>query len=48
LLNKVFKDRIKELEKRLGKGRGGEYLTAWLPISQEVEIRTNMFLEPIS
>ena len=40
-LNKAFKDRIKELEKRLGKGRGGEHLTAWLPISQEVEIRTN-------
>jgi len=40
-LNKVFKERIKELEKKLGRGRGGEYLTAWLPISQEVEIRTN-------
>lgn len=40
-LNNLFKNRIKELENHLGKGKGGEYLTAWLPINQEVEIRTN-------
>lgn len=40
-LNQTFKNRIKELEKIHGKGRGAEYLTAWLPISSEVEIRTN-------
>jgi len=40
-LNKIFKSRIRELESTFGKGRGGEYLTAWLPISKDFEIRTN-------
>jgi|TARA_B100001971_G_scaffold209763_1_gene233924 asparagine synthase (glutamine-hydrolysing) len=40
-LNGVFKQRISELENKFGKGKGGEYLTAWLSISQEVEIRTS-------
>ena len=40
-LNNTFKNKIDDLEKRYEKGKGGEYLTAWLPISQEVEIRTN-------
>ena len=40
-LNNSFKNRINELEEKFGKGRGAEHLTAWLPISQDVEIRTN-------
>jgi asparagine synthetase B (glutamine-hydrolysing) len=40
-LNNVFKNKIKDLEDTYGKGNGGQYLTAWLSISEEVEIRTN-------
>lgn len=40
-LSQRFKKRIKDLEKEYGPGNGGRFLTAWLPISQEVEIRTN-------
>ncbi|EKE14436.1 MAG: hypothetical protein ACD_12C00506G0002 [uncultured bacterium] len=36
-----FTSRINELENKYGTGKGGEYLNAWLPISEDVQIRTS-------
>jgi len=43
-LNNNYKKRIKELETKFGKGKGGEYLNAWLPISVNIKIRTSQVL----
>lgn len=43
-LNNQYKARIKELETEFGKGKGGEHLNAWLPISGNIEIRTSQVL----
>jgi asparagine synthase (glutamine-hydrolysing) len=40
-LRNTFSKRITELESKYGVGRGAEYLNAWLPISEELEIRTS-------
>jgi len=40
-LSDIFLERIQELELKYEAGKGGEYLNAWLPISEGIEIRTS-------
>lgn len=43
-LNNQYKARIKKLESKFGKGKGGAHLNAWLPISGNIDIRTSQVL----
>jgi len=47
-LSKSYSNKIKELEEIHGENNGGQFLTAWLPISGPVELRTNQLFSVLT